>query len=258
MQKLLLLTKVHSTDRGSFKRIQAELEDRLKDLTVIIQTINIYDNGFIALTLEGEDEIAAKNYLSKLYGKAIPLEELKVGDTLKGFICSSGKVGFGLFVDIGIKEPYAVDALIPLYALREQLVEGRKFSTRQLIELFGLVNDYPLEITIQKVSIGLKKIEAQLSEKQVELFRKWQEEGLERLLIIGERRDRIINALEKTNHQKDIIEIEQLGWSEYALTCKFNTTAKGLIPEIGKILPHAKFEIFSPAKIRKQLKAKSS
>ncbi|MHA1880825.1 MAG: DUF2110 family protein, partial [Candidatus Heimdallarchaeota archaeon] len=59
MQKLLLLTKVHSTDRGSFKRIQAELEDRLKDLTVIIQTINIYDNGFIALTLEGEDEIAA-------------------------------------------------------------------------------------------------------------------------------------------------------------------------------------------------------
>jgi len=257
MQKLLLLTKVPSTDLGRVQRFQKELERRLQDLTVTIKRMEIYDDGFIDLTLEGEDEVAAKNYLAQLYGRAIPLDELKAGDTLKGFICSSGKVGFGLFVDIGIKKPYAVDALVPLFVLREQLAEGKKISVRRIIELFGLVDHLPLEITIEKVSIALKKIEAKLSERQVAQFQKWQEEGLEKLFILGEPQARIKKALEQTKHEKDIIEIEQLGWAEYALTCKFNTTARGLIPEIGRALPKAKFEIFSPAKIRRALKEKN-
>ena len=89
---------------------------------------------------------------------------------------------------------------------------------------------------------------------QVETFDKWKEEGLDKLLILGAFEEEIESALRRSKHDKDIISIENLGWMENIITCKFNTNAKGLIPAIGKILPKARFEIFSPSFIRKALK----
>ncbi|NHJ32566.1 MAG: DUF2110 family protein [Asgard group archaeon] len=254
MKKLKLMTKLYTKKKENFILLKRNIEDNIKDLDVNISSIIFEDDGFVNVTLEGEDELAAYNYLDSLYGKSIDLGVLKEGDTVKGYICSSGKVGFGVFVDIGIKEPYRVDALLPLFSLREQLVEGKTFPVRKIIKMYGLIDNFPIEITMQKVSIGTKKAEAKLSEKQVETFEKWKEEGLDRLLILGAFEDEIESALKRSNHSKDIIAIENLGWMENIITCKFNTNAKGLIPAIGKILQKARFEIFSPSFIRKALK----
>ena len=249
-----LMTKVYTKKTETFSLLKRNIENDVKDLDVKITSIVFGDDGFISLTLEGEDELAAYNYLGSLYGKNTNLGELKEGDTVKGYICSSGKVGFGVFVDIGIKEPYSVDALLPLFSLRKQLVDGKSIPVRKIIKMFGLIDNFPIEITMEKVSIGLKKIEARFSDKQVEMLEEWKEEGLDKLLIFGAYKDEIISALTKTNHSKDIISIDNLGWMENVITCKFNTNAKGLIPSIGKILYKARFEIFSPSFIRKTLK----
>ncbi len=249
-----LMTKVYTKKTETFSLLKRNIENDVKDLDVKITSIVFGDDGFINLTLEGEDELAAYNYLGSLYGKNTDLGELKEGDTVKGYICSSGKVGFGVFVDIGIKEPYSVDPLLPLFNLRKQLVDGKSIPVRKIIKMFGLIDNFPIEITMEKVSIGLKKIEARLSDKQVEIFMEWKEEGLDKLLIFGAYKDEIVSALTKTNHSKDIISIDNLGWMENVITCKFNTNAKGLIPSIGKILYKARFEIFSPSFIRKTLK----
>jgi hypothetical protein len=254
LKKLKLMTKLYTKKSENFALLKRNIEDNIKDLDVKITSILFEDDGFVNVTLEGEDELAAYNYLVTLYGKNIDLGELKEGDTIKGYICSSGNVGFGVFVDIGIKEPYKVDALLPLFSLREQLAEGKTIPVRKIIKMYGLVNNFPIEITMQKVSIGTKKVEAKLSEKQLEIFEEWKVEELDKLLIFGAFKHDIVSALTKTNHSKDIISIDNLGWMENVITCKFNTNAKGLIPSIGKILHMARFEIFSPSFIRKTLK----
>jgi len=248
------MTKLYTKKNDNFVLFRENIENHLKELDVNIASIIFEDTGFVSVTLEGEDELVAHNYLVSLYGKSSDLGELKEGDTVKGYICSSGKVGFGLFVDIGIKEPYNVDALLPLYVLREQLVDGKTLPVRQIIKMYGLIDNFPIEITMQKVSIGTKKAEAKLSETQIEIFEKWKEEGLDKLLILGAFEEEIEKALKKSKHSKDIISIEKLGWMENIITCKFNTNAKGLIPSIGRILPKARFEIFSPSYIKKTLR----
>ncbi|MBD3191943.1 MAG: DUF2110 family protein [Candidatus Heimdallarchaeota archaeon] len=254
LQQLRLLTKIYSRKKEAFFRLKQEIQQAISDLDVTITSIIYDDSGFINLRLEGEEEVVASNYLSTLFGKSYRLDELDEGEIIKGYICSSGKVGFGLFVDIGIKEPYATDALIPLFNLRDQLMEGLTVSTSKIINLYGLVDNFPIEITIEKVSIGLKQIEAKLSVDQVALFNRWLDENLEKLYIIGAFEEEIEEALYKTRHRQDVIEIVQLGWMEYALTCKFNTTAKGLIPELGKRLESVRLEIFQPAEIKRYMK----
>ncbi|MHA1243259.1 MAG: DUF2110 family protein [Candidatus Heimdallarchaeota archaeon] len=256
MQKIRLSAKIYSNKTEVFRKMKHAIHAEFRDLTVTIDSMLFDEAGYVTLELSGEDEVVAYNYLKKIYGESKQFDVLKVGDTLKGYIVSSGKVGFGLFVDIGIKLPYDIDALIPLFSLRKQLCEDKKIPTRKIIDSYGLINNLPLEITIEKASIGLKKIEARLSDKQVELFSEWVEEGLDKLYILGAFEAEINDALYQTKHDKDIIKIEKLGWIEHIISCKFNTSAKGLIPSIGKKLPKARFEIFSPGVVNRMLKDK--
>ena len=102
MKQLRLLTKIYVNKKETLAHFRQVILEELRDLSVTINAINYDSSGFIILTLEGEDEIAASNYLETLFGRSIPFAEIKEGQTLRGYICSSGKVGFGLFIDIGI------------------------------------------------------------------------------------------------------------------------------------------------------------
>ena len=254
MKKTRLLTKIYADKKNNFLDLKSAINEAIDDLNVQLNSISLSDAGYVSITLEGEDEIVASNYLKTLFGESKELNDLKGGDIIKGYICSSGKVGFGIFVDIGIKEPYQVDALIPLFVLREQLTNSDKVAVRKIIELFGLIDNVPLEVAITEISIGTKKIQAKLSDDQAAKFKQWIEEGLDKLIILGASQNEVEEALDKSKHSHDIIEIENLGWKENILTCKFNTTAKGLIPEIGRNLPKARLEIFSPGRIKRELR----
>jgi hypothetical protein len=76
----------------------------------------------------------------------ISFEKLRLSSELRGRIVDSGKVGYGLYVDIGVSSPEIVDALIPLHTLRKQLVEDKKLSIHKIIEAFCLYDNLPLKV----------------------------------------------------------------------------------------------------------------
>ncbi|MDR2719501.1 MAG: DUF2110 family protein, partial [Nitrososphaerota archaeon] len=92
--------------------------------------------------------------------------------------------------------------------------------------------------------------EAELSPSQVEMFEKWQDALLDRLIILGTTTDEVTSTLERTRLNRDIINTESLGLFEQVLTCKLGTDATGLIPQIGRYMRNTRFTVFNPKKLQ--------
>ena len=120
----------------------------------------------------GEDAEAFLNVLRNRFG-TIPVQSSKIEkwDLAKGSVVGSGKVGFGVYVDLGIFEPIARDSLYPLHRMRAQLADGVTKPCREIIEENGLVDDFPLETRV--IDIQGEKISVELSDRTRELFNSW-------------------------------------------------------------------------------------
>jgi len=153
-------------------------------------------------------------------------------------------------VDVGVFQPKIVYATIPLSKLQAQLVDGQKAALRKIGELFGFCSDLPLSVKVTCVNEEESRMEAELSTRQVETYRVWQETLLDRLLVLGAALREVKNALEYAKLNRDIISVESLGLFEHVLTCKLGTDAAGLIPKIGRILKNARFTVFNPKRLR--------
>jgi len=86
------------------------------------------------------------------------------------------------------------------------------------------------------------------------MFRKWIAKRLDKLLVYGATRSQIEKAVRISGHTRDVINVERLGFLENAITCKWGTSARGLIPELGPHLPRASFSVFYPRLIRKKVR----
>src|SRR5215467_1899361 len=83
----------------------------------------------------GDDAEAFINVLRNRFS-TIPVQLSKVEkwDLARGNVVGSGKVGFGVYVDLGIFEPVARDSLYPLHRMRAQLADGVTKPCREIIE----------------------------------------------------------------------------------------------------------------------------
>jgi hypothetical protein len=243
---LTLFTKVYN--RGQLKQIEMSLQTTFEDLDAQVQILNNPTNRWIRVKVTGEDENVAKNYIAKQIGVCpASLDEVIAGSELKGYIQKIDATA-GLIVDIGILEPKTVYAHIPLTTLQTQLLEGKEISLKKITEQFALSADLPISIKINAVRDTENIIKAELSATQVEMYKKWQNSLLDRLVILGTTTDDITLALERTHLNRDIINTETLGLFEQVLTCKLGTDATGLIPRIGRYMHNAKILVFSPKK----------
>ena len=68
-------------------------------------------------------------------------------------------------------------------------------------------------------------------------------------MVLGASAHEINNAIKHAKLERDVIEIEQIGLLEHALTCKLGTDATGLIPKISRKLKNSKFIVFNPKKL---------
>ena len=99
-------------------------------------------------------------------------------------------MGFGIFVDIGIENPYK-EVLLPLHTLRDQLVKGEKLSANEIIQRYGFMDNFPVEIVIIKIENPQSrkpKYEAVFSEKFLQKIGEWVEWELDLVFAIGEPR----------------------------------------------------------------------
>lgn len=250
MAKLILLEKLYGSNWFRAKRlIQKRLFSVASGLNILFKKIKKTPRGWIQIEVTGEDMVVFKNYLKKAYGLAVEeLKQVNIKRKIRGKIVDSGRIGYGIYVDIGIKSPKTIDALVPLYKLRSQLLDGRQFSIKKILKSYCLYDNMPLEIIITKVDYENMKIEAELSKNQIVIYRKWFDTDLDRVIVIGATADIVNEAIKKSRVSRDVEKIVSFGLLEQSIICKKGTEAPGIIAKIGPNLPKVSLRVFSSNK----------
>ncbi len=235
MQDLVILEKIYG-DRSGFEKLNRKLKSLIGDLEVKWK-IGITQKQWAKIRLEGEDEEISANLIRDEFGEVpYKLSSVKEGQTYRGRFIDLGKVGYGVYVDIGIFSPTSKDALIPLYYLKR---EFENKPVRQIIREFGWVDYLPVEVQIEKVEFGTREVEAYFTEKQMKKIKSWISDGYDKLFIVGTVSEKVEDALIKTGHSRDVKKLEELGLMETLLILKKGTQAPGIIKEIGPYIKSA-------------------
>ena len=232
----------------TFERLCSSL---VKGLKVQVRFVGTTDRGWIQLEVSGEDETVALNLLDREIGLApASLDDLQKFSVVRGKIAFSNRSKGKLYVDLGVVSPKTCDADLSEKQLRAQLADGKELKLQNLVKLFCLYDNVPLEVKITKDIEGKSKtVEALLSEAQLSLFRSWIRSRFDRLIIVGSLFYDVEQAVKLSRHSRDVIKTESLGVLEQVVLCKLGTDAVGLIPKIGRYLKAAVLVPFSPKKI---------
>lgn len=248
MQRVTLLAKIYS--KAQMRKAERILRSLLQGLKVESNVLEDAYGGWMRIELSGEDENIALKHLAEEFGLCpTSLEGVERFSTMKGYLTTLEKGRDEIFVDIGVISPSIVYAAVPLRHLQAQLVDGRNLSMEKIVELFGFCENLPLTIKVIGVDRGRNRVEAAMSERQLNQYRSWQNSLLDRLIILGASAYEVSSTLKNTGLNRDVISVENLGMFEHALVCKLGTDAAGLIPRIGKILHNSNFTVFNPKKL---------
>ena len=247
MTILTLFTKTNK--KKQITQIKQKFRSYFENLDVEENILGVNTAGWLQVSIEGEDEKIAINYLAEKIGLCpIAMSNLNKNSKLIGRI-SKIHENKKILIDIGVFQPKITLATISIEKLQEQLVEGKKNSLKEIASLFGLTEGLPVNINLLNINDEQNYIKAELSESQLSLFNFWKKSFLERLIIIGSSYNEVKKTISLTRLGKDVIKLESLGLFEQVLTCKLGTDAAGLIPRVGKILRTAKLIVFNPKKI---------
>ena len=249
MLTVTVLEKLYGS--GSPETFEKLYSGLVSGLNVQLRFAGTTDRGWIQLEVSGEDETAALSLLDREIGLApVSLDNLKKFSVMQGKVVFSGKSEKELYVDLGVSSPKVSDAVVSGKRLCAQLADGKEFPLQELVELFCLYDNVPLEVKIAEGVEGESKtVEAGLSEAQFSLFSGWVGCRFDRLIILGSLFSDVERAVKFSRHSRDIIRIESLGVLEQVVLCKLGTDAVGLIPKLGRYLKSAVLVPFSPKKI---------
>ncbi|MHA1936663.1 MAG: DUF2110 family protein [Candidatus Thorarchaeota archaeon] len=257
MKRLVFKARAYGTFRGRIlNNVESDISEMTRELDVSLSRLKTDKRDRIIIEIEGEDEEFVANVLAKEYGSVTSTEETSIDSVYSGHFVDTGKVGYGLYVDIGITTPLHVDALVPLFRLREQL-SLETLSLRAIAKALVFVDNLPVKIKIANVELRGPKIEAELAESFLNQLNRWVKDDHERLLVLGSTRKMLDDALKKSNHLEDIYRVEKLGSFEYSLRCKRSTRASGILAAIGPKLRGVPMHLFIPNEVGEKYHAKT-
>jgi hypothetical protein len=244
MTELTLFVKAFNSNQ--LKQVDDLLKSQYEELDIKTTITANPQNKWVQLTLEGEDEVVATAYARKNIGICpVNLDNVEEGSVLKGYISKVDESHGQLIVDVGVFEPKVLQATISHVTLRDQLSAPKEATMGKIAEAYALSEGLPISIKIVSKDEELK---AELSTEQVEKLKGWQQSLLDRLVITRATKELVESALERTHLDRDVIEVEQLGFFEFSLTCKLGTEARGLIPRLGRYMRNAVFVVFAGKK----------
>jgi hypothetical protein len=254
--KIVLLSKAYGAYRGKLlETIRSEISTMISELGTQLISIGTDKKERIVVNIKGEDEEFVGNVLVKEYGQTLSSEKVTPNITYLGRLIDVNKVGYGLYVDIGVVDSPRMDALIPLHRLREQL--NLVAPLRTLTEAFVLVDYLPVKVKLTSIDLYNSKIEAEFDQEFLSRLTSWLKDDHERLLVFGANREQIESSLKRTGHREDIYEIEQLGKFEFSLRCKRSTRASGILAAIGPRLRGVPMHLFIPKELEEKQNAKA-
>ena len=256
MKTVVLLQKAYGAFRGRLlETIRSEVSEMVTELDVQITSVGTDKKDHIIVKIDGEDEEFVGNALVREYGRSLQSDNLVPNKTYSGQLIDVGKVGYGLYADVGVTDSKRMDALIPLHQLREQLdFHG---PLRKISEVFVLVDYLPVEINITSIDLYNERVEAKFSHSTLKRLSDWMQDDHERLLVFGANQNQIESSLKKTNHREDIYEIEQLSKFEFSLRCKRSTRASGILAAIGPRLRGVPMHLLIPKELEAKKNAKT-
>ncbi len=249
MSTVTVLEKLYgSCSPETFEKLCSGL---IRGLKVQLSFAGTTNRGWIQLEVSGEDKTAALSLLDRVIGLApVSLDSLKKFSLVKGKVVFPNRSAHELHVDLGVFSPVTCDAVLSKKLLCAQLAEGKVVPLKELVELFCMYDNMPLEVKIaENVEEGKDNVEAVLSEAQFSLFSGWVSCRFDRLIILGSPFSDVERAVKLSRHLRDIIRIVSLGILEQVVLCKLGTDAVGLIPKLGRYLKSAVLVPFSPKNI---------
>jgi hypothetical protein len=232
------------------KDIRKKINELTENFDIIVNN-GYYQNGekyIVELEVEAQDYWGyVKKEISKNFGKYIKLEEIEIDETYLGRVVTPNKLGFGIFIDIGLRGiKGGRDALLPLYNIRA-FVDDENISNREFVKRYGLVDGLPIQVRVNKLEKeGSLKIEVDLDQEYIDMIDDWKKDGRERLIITKTFKKEIINSLKNNNLIKYIDEILSLDPLTSVIICDKKTRASGLLSKIGNDLKNKPIGIFNP------------
>lgn len=256
MKTVVLLPKAYGAYRGRLlETIRSEVSEMVAELDAEITSLGTDKRNHIIIKIDGEDEEFVVNALAKEYGKSLQSNNLIPNTIYLGQLIDVGKVGYGLYSDIGISDSKQLDVLIPLYRLREQFdLQG---PLKMIADVFVLVEHLPVEVSLTSIDLYNNRIEGELNQSTLKQITEWMQDDHERLLVFGANLYQIESSLKKVSHREDIYEIEQLGKFEFSLRCKRSTRASGILAAIGPRLKGVPMHLFIPKELEAKKHAKT-
>ncbi|MFW9886888.1 MAG: DUF2110 family protein [Candidatus Thorarchaeota archaeon] len=257
MKRLVLKARAYGPFRGRILHAaESEISEMTRELDVSLSRLKTDNRNRIIIEIDGEDEEFVANVLSKEYGTILATDAILIGSVYSGHFVDVGRVGYGLYVDIGVTTPLQVDTLIPLFRLREQL-SMEQIPLRAIAKTAVFVDNLPINVSITGVDKRGPKIEAELAESFLNQLNRWVKDDHERLIILGCTREMLDDALKKSNHFEDIYRVERLGSFEYSLRCKRSTRASGILAAIGPKLRGVPMHLFIPDEVGEKYHAET-
>ncbi len=246
MREAVLLQKVYG--EVSLKEFEEFLKRLCEGLRVELTGLSVMKSGWVKVLVSGEDENVALSFLKKEVGLApVTVGNVERFSVLSGRVVLSGQSKGETFVDVGGFLPKVVYAKVSLQRLQGQLADGRKIALERIVELFGLVDGFPLEVRV--VETGNDEFSAELAEEQLEVYGGWVDSRVDRLIVLGALGERVEEAIQRARLERDVLGVESLGVLEHAIVCKLGTDAVGLAPKLGRWLREAGFVFFSPRRV---------
>ena len=249
MTDLTLLVK--ASNPKQLRQIDDFLKAELGELDLEIKVSISSINKWVQVSLSGEDQAIATNYINQKIGTCpVTTENIKKDTVLKGYLLKIDTTKQQLRFDIGVFQPKIVQATIPLTYLQTQLANGKKTPINQICEIYGLREGLPLSIKISNIE-GEEEgfLPAEFSLEQIEQITFWKRSLLDRLIILNASQSEVDTVLARTGLNRDIIGVDALGMFEYALVCKLGTDAAGLVSGVGRYMRNAVFIVYNPRRI---------
>jgi hypothetical protein len=214
---VVLATKVYvsgDAKRRALDGLQSLIHNTLGDLDVEYD-IGVRHDDFVSVTVEGEDEVIARNLLSEEWGEITP--NLRDGETYVGTLESWDDDGFVLDAGQEVRIPASELGLGP----------GKP---EQLVERFGLVQHLAMEFVYAEDGTS------RLSDDERDRLFDWSR-GNGRVNVNSATRGEVRATVNRAGHAQDIVTVERLGVLEQSIVCTENTDPPGLLASIGGYIP---------------------
>ncbi|WP_088335657.1 DUF2110 family protein [Methanopyrus sp. KOL6] len=228
---------------GAEESLRTQVQNVISEFDAELEEIRKNFRAWAVLRIRGPEVEEAVEEIVEEFDTVRSLFDVSPGDIIYGRIVDLYRVGYGVYVDIGVVGPEVVDALVPLYRLREQLLDGEKASIRDIGRSFGFVENMPLEVEIVEVNEERGEIEAKLTDEQVEYLLEMAADHYDRMIVAGVTRKRLQRILNRAGFGRRVIRIERWGLLESEVVFDEGVDAPGVLAKVGPYLRGCEVEL---------------